>query len=352
MSSSIFKTGLSLPALRGHQGDRVMYLVLPTNNVLNTFFTTEMEPVDDRAQRPLDPKHARDIGDYITRNPAEYLLGAITYAVDVPGDFEEVEAGSGIGLLHLPLTARLRSVDGQHRRQGIKEAIDVVTQVGEDNTALLIYVESDLAHRKQMFSDMNNTPRVVSKAINVGFDSRDPFARAANRLVAEHPLLRGRVETTAARTRPGSDALYTLGAIHDAAKRLFVGTTGRVRDPDKYTEDEIVVRATALFDLLARSRPEFAQAVDAESLDALRTRSILFSSTTLRVIAGAVSTVIARDGVEAITDLDEDLRDVDFGPAAPIWVNAGFVSPGKTTPNARNQEVLAATQALVSALQR
>ncbi len=168
-----------------------MYLVLPTNDVLNTFFTTEMEPVDDRSQRALDPKHARQIGDYIVANPTEYALGAITYAVDQEGEFEPFEEGADIGLLHLPLTARLRSVDGQHRRRGIKDAIDVLAAVGEEHTALLIYVESRLDKRKQMFSDMNNTARVVSKAINVAFDSRDPFARAVNVVVAIPPPARG-----------------------------------------------------------------------------------------------------------------------------------------------------------------
>ncbi len=354
MSLLSTRTGLSLPALRGRQGNRVIYLVLPTNNVLNTFFTTEMEPVDDRSQRPLDPAHARRIGEYITGNPAEYLLGAITYGVDVEGEFQPVEEGADIGVLHLPLTARLRSIDGQHRRRGLKDAIDVLAEVGEHNTALLIYVEPDLAKRKQMFSDMNNTARVVSKAINVAFDSRDPFARAVNALAAQHPLLKGRVEAEAARLRPGSDALYTLGAVYDAVKRLFVGTAGRVREPGKFQEAEILERGGLFLDLLQKARPEFGQATDAQALEKLRAESILFSSTTLRVMAGAVYECVWKDpttGLE-IDALVEPLSAVDFSPDARLWRNTGFVSAGRATPNARAQEVRAATQALAQALRQ
>lgn len=347
-------TGLALPALRGRQGDRLMYLVLPTNNILNTFFTTEMEPVDDRAQRPLDPKHAEKIGDYIVANPTEYALGAITYAVDQPGEFESIEEGADIGVLRMPLTARLRSVDGQHRRRGIKDAIDIVAAVGEQHTALLIYVEPSLDKRKQMFSDMNNTARVVSKAINVAYDSRDPFARAVNDIVASHPLLVGRVDSEASRVRPGSDAFYTLGAVYDAVKRLFVGQSGRVRQPNQYNEAEIRERAKRFFDLLRDARPEFGKATTHEKLDELRGRNITFSSTTLRVIAGAVHELVWKDSATeastALKELVEPLAAVDFGPGAPIWRDCGFVTPGKTTPNARAQEIREATQALAAHL--
>ena len=351
MAEALSLTGLALPALRGRQGSRVMYLVLPDNHVLNTFFTTEMEPLEDRSQRQLDPKHAREIGDYIVRNPEDYALGAITYAVDTPGHFEEVIPGSGVGVLRLPLNARLRSVDGQHRRHGIKQAIDELESIGGHHTALLIYVEEDLARRRQMFSDMNNTARKVSKAINVAFDSRDPFARVAKRLAERHPLLIGHVESQAARVRAGSPHYYTLGAVHDAAKRLFVGPNGRVKDASKFNDDAIYHSANGLFDLLSASRREFSLAKDATILDDLRRTTLLFSSTTLRVIAGTVYIVLGPGaGADAMTELAQAFSRIDFSPNAKIWVDSGFVSPGKATPNARTQELLSATDALVAEL--
>jgi DGQHR domain-containing protein len=353
MMSQLASTGLALPALRGKQGSRVMYLVLPENNVLNTFFTTEMEPQEDRSQRQLDPKHAREIGEYIVGNQDEYALGAITYAVDKPGEFEEVIANSGVGILRLPLNARLRSVDGQHRRHGIKQAIDVCEVIGAHHTALLIYVEEDLKKRRQMFSDMNNTPRKVSRAVNVAFNSRDPFARVANQLVVDHPLLEGHIEVEAARVLSGSPHYYTLSAVHDALKRLFVGSTGRVKDTSKYNDANIHQTGTAFFDMLAASRPEFAEAKDPHALDGLRGSTLLFSSTTLRVIAGSVYAV-AGPGASApdLGQLTKAFSTISFSPSSKLWVDCGFVSPGKSTPNARTQEVVAATEALTNALRR
>lgn len=328
-----------------------MYLVLTTNAILTSFFSTEVEAPEGASQRPLDPRHARAIGDYVVQNPADYVLGALTYACDDEGFFDEAVPGTGLGVLRLPLDARLRSVDGQHRRVGLSQAIQRSRELGTEHAALLIYVEPDLRKRRQMFSDMNNTPRKVAKAVNVAFDSRDPFARAVNRLAEEHPLLADRVERMSARVQPGSAALFTLGAVHDAVKRLFVGPNGRVKDPSKYSEDAVFERAAAFFDLLMEARPELTTTTASEALDDLRTRSILLSSTTLRVIAGAVW----QAEMQASSELDHRelvraLKVVDFAPSSQVWVDCGFVSPGKFTPNARNQEVQAATDSLTKLL--
>lgn len=353
---TIPRLGFSIPALRGRQGDRWMYLCLPANDVLNTFFTTDMEPVEDRSQRAMIPKHAGAIGEYVLDNPDTYVLGAITYAVDVPGEFEALGGQGGIGVLHLPLTARLRSIDGQHRRKGLKDALDVLPELAAQNTALVLYVEDDLTARRQMFSDMNWTPRRVSAGQNVAFDARDPFATATRSLVAEHALLTDRVDMANARVRRASPHFFTLGALYDAVKRLAVGPSGRVHDFRQFRVEDLLQRGHDFVDLLATSRVEFELAATAEELEELRRESILFSSTTLRVLAGAVHLCMPDapgeiEGWSAV-GLAPRLALIDFAPTAAMWLDSGFVSPGKGTPNARAQEVLAATRALAAELRR
>jgi DGQHR domain-containing protein len=344
---------LEIPVLRGRQGDRTVYVALPDNATMDRSFTSEVEPHDDRSQRALNPKHAAGIASYIVENRSEYLLGAITYAVDVEGEFVPVTAGSRLGVLRLPSDARLRSIDGQHRRQGIREALEVLEDVGDDHTALLIYVEDDLAKRRQMFSDMNWTARRVSASQNVAFDSRDPFSRATQRLVKVHPLLKDRVELELARVRRGSPYLFTLGGIYDASKRLMLGSAGKIRSYAGHDEEQIVDRGKRFFSLL-ETRRELQEARTAEEVDALRAKSILVSSTTLRVLAGAVHACVEHHRKQAtafsISDLEPALTRLDFRPSAELWQRAGFVSPGKATPNARNQEVVRATNLLTGEL--
>jgi DGQHR domain-containing protein len=345
--------GLTLPATRGTQGERTFYVVTVPNSVLNNFFTVNMDPPQEASQRQLDPRHAHDIRDYLLENPDDYILPTIVYAVDQSCKFQAWEKSDSVGLLTIPFGTNLRSLDGQHRRQGLNEAIAEDGDFAADFTSVLIYVEPDLQRRRQMFSDMNATPKIVSKGLNVYFDSRSPFARAAQSLAATHALLQGNVEMEAARVRGGSDKWYALGAVFDTLKRLQVGPTGRVRLEQQYSEDSIRDLGSKFFDLLGAARSEYGQIASGRAdLTVLRNRNILFSGTTLRALAGAVHLRLEQDGPTTdVMTYEPGLASVDFSPLAEIWRRTGFVSPGKSTPNARNQEVLAATRELVQVMQ-
>src|SRR5437867_2386619 len=151
----ISRAGVSLPAIRGRQGGRAMYLVLPTLRVVNNTMSPEMEPDVEKSQRVFDPAHARGVTQYLVDNPNEYVLGALQYAVDTAGEFEELIEGSDLGVLRLPLDATLRSIDGMHRRRALPDALSQDPALGDDELAVLIYVEPELEKRKQMFSDIN-----------------------------------------------------------------------------------------------------------------------------------------------------------------------------------------------------
>ena len=344
--------GLNLPALKGTQGGRTFYQCMVKNSTLNTFFTINMEPEADRSQRTVDPKHAADIADYVVDNPDGYLLGAITYAMDAEGLFQPSDLDEHIGVLTIPMSASLRSLDGQHRRYALKEAIDQDPSIADDYTSILIYVESELLERRQMFSDMNATPKVVAKALNVSFDHRDPYARAAVQLAEHHPLLADHIEMKAARVKAASTAYFSLAGVYDAVKRLDLGLSiPRGRLPKKEVED-LVALGTNFFDLLQQARPEFTEAagMTGAEMKEFREETILFSTTTLRALAGAVHEASRRDEVNDFTVYSESLAEIDFAPTSEIFQSAGFVSPGKTTPNARNQEVQAATNAIKNEL--
>ncbi len=349
--------GLSVPALRGRQGDRVYYQCMVPNSVLNNFFPVNMEPEVDRSQRTIDPKHAQEIADYLVENSDTYVLGAIVYSMDQEGEFSPVDGD--IGTLTIPMGANMRSLDGQHRRQGLKRAIDEDPDIAHDSTSILIYVEPDLLKRRQMFSDMNATPKIVAKALNVSFDTRDPFALAAVKLAEKHVLLKGHVEMQAARVKNGTADYFSLAGVYDAVKRVKLGSVlPRGRQP-KYDPVELYQLGSEFFDVLSESRPEFAEAAQigedytgsdlVGEMKAMREKSIVFSTTTLRAIAGAVHDVIELVGYDK-QFLVNGLAAIDFSPSARMFQECGFVSPGKSTPNARNQEVLAASTAIFNAI--
>lgn len=209
MTSEFFEDSgkYKIKALRGKQGDRTMYLTLPSLSVLGNFFHrgTEEPPETPIAQRPYDEKRADEIADSIEESPSEYVLGALTYALDVEGEFQEVVPGSNIGNLMIPYEATLSSVDGQHRAGGVRDVMKRLDELKQENVAILIYVEPKLDARRQMFSDMNFHQKRVSNSQNVAFESRDSRARAARGLAESHPLLKGRIEAAAVSVRAVSE---------------------------------------------------------------------------------------------------------------------------------------------------
>jgi len=360
------RAGIHLYALKGRQGDRPMFLLLVTNNVLLRNFAAEAEIADpQRVQRSLDKRHAGDIVDYIVNNPAEYLLGAMTYAIDTVGDDNFIPAapGSEIGTLVLPMDARLRCLDGQHRRAAIAEAVREDESIGDDYSAVVLYVEDDYMKRRQMFSDMNATPKVVSKALNITFDSRDPYAQAAQQLADSHPLLKGVVETTKARINAADPNLFSLSGVYDGLKRYDLGMVlPRGRSPKNKDVPSLVEIGDELFDLINDARPEFREIKaqlaakepgkeQGELMKVERRKTLLFSTTTLRVIAGALNEAMKEDEETDVSLYRDRLGLIDFKPTSRLFTDpdVNFVG-GTGTPSARNQEVFAATKALAKAI--
>jgi hypothetical protein len=191
---------------------------------------------------------------------------------------------------------------------------------------------------------MNATPKKVSKALAVGFNTRSPFSRAARLIAETHPLLRGRIDETQVSVRQNSPNWYTLGAVYDALRVLNSGNHGRMTDEDSYSEPEVTKLGKQFFDLLANSRDEFQELSDGKyTAEELRAQSILLSGTTLRAVAGGLRLRLMEDGPNGLSLAERysnGLRNVSFSKMRR-WEAAGFVAPGSMTPAGRLQNLAA-----------
>lgn len=353
-----FGPGITLPAIKGKQGGRTFYVTNLPNAVFESFLKG-VESAVEQTQRPLDLRHADQIAEYIKSNPNEYVIGALTFAVDREVPFtkmgEQDFGGFDLGTISLSLSTKFHSLDGQHRREAIMQVQREMQEVGSDSTAVIFYVEPDLSKKRQMFSDMNSTSKKVSKSLNVSFDNRDPFARAAKLLITQHTMLIDRVEQLAPRVKADSQDFFSLSSIQDALKKLFVGTGGRVKDASTISDEQIVSRGSDFFTILEKARPEFEDAKKSKSnLLKYRTSTILFSSTTLRAVAGAVYKANVyyegQDKTIVKAKIIGALAQIDFTVNSKLFLKAGFITPDNGTPSARNQEVISATNAIYNAL--
>jgi DGQHR domain-containing protein len=339
-----------IEAIRSRQGSRVMFSTKVDYRFLEDAKIEADAKSQDRSQRELDLDHARLITNYITKNPDEYVLGSLCFALDGPYEFTPHGDGSDAGWLIVPDGSRIWSVDGQHRRQGFMNALEKVPVLSSDKIAAVIYVEPGLEKRRQMFADMNATPKKVSKALAVGFNTRSPFSRAARLIAETHPLLKGRIDDTKGSVPKGSEKWYTLGAVYDALRVLNSGIYGRMTNEDDYSEPEVTRLGKQFFDLLANSRDEYQEISEGQyKASQLRDHSILLSGTTLRAIAGGLRLRLVKDGPTGQSLAERystGLRSISFAEMER-WERSGFVAPGSLTPASRLQS-LAAGGTLVS----
>ena len=336
-----------IEAIRSRQGNRVMFSTKVDYRFLEDAKIEADARSESRSQRELDLDHARLITNYITKNPDEYVLGSLCFALDGPYEFTPHSDDSDAGWLVVPDGSRIWSVDGQHRRQGFMNALEKVPVLSSDKIAAVIYVEPGLEKRRQMFADMNATPKKVSKALAVGFNTRSPFSRAARLIAETHPLLRGRVDETQVSVRQKSPNWYTLGAVYDALRVLNSGNHGRMTDEDSYSEPEVTKLGKQFFDLLANSRDEFQELSDGKyTAEELRAQSILLSGTTLRAVAGGLRLRLIEDGPNGQSLAERysnGLRSLSFS-TMHRWEKAGFVAPGSMTPASRLQNLAAGSE--------
>jgi DGQHR domain-containing protein len=341
---------IRIEAIRSRQGNRAMFSTKVDYRFLEDAKIEADARSENRSQRELDLDHARLITNYITKNPDEYVLGSLCFALDGPYDFIPHSDESDAGWLVIHDGSRIWSVDGQHRRQGFMNALQKVPVLSSDKIAAVIYVEPELEKRRQMFADMNATPKKVLKALAVGVNTRSPFARAARLITETHPLLKGRIDDTKGSVPKGSEKWYTLGAVYDALRVLNSGVYGRMTDEDDYSEPEVTKLGKQFFDLLAEGRDEYQDISEGKyKASQLRDQSILLSGTTLRAIAGGIRLRLVKDGPTGQSLAERystGLRTVSF-TAMTRWERAGFVAPGSLTPASRLQN-LAAGGALVA----
>ncbi|CAH2802664.1 MAG: unnamed protein product [uncultured Caballeronia sp.] len=183
---------------------------------LFTFDDEEAVPAHLRAQRVLNERCAEDIGVYVTENPDDYVLPAITASVSSEISFEPIAvavagAAGRIGLLHIPMDATLLINDGQHRRRGIEHAIAKRPTLREETITVTIFFDQGLERSQQIFADINGKQVKPSSAINALYDRRDPFNAWALSVMGILPGI-GSARGSTSKTRPFRPSRTSSGA--------------------------------------------------------------------------------------------------------------------------------------------
>jgi DNA-sulfur modification-associated len=346
--------------------------------------------------RKIDPKHARDFGAYVREKRDWVCPAVILRAPEVIFSFEkQAEVGdSEFGIISVPRIARtdLRVLDGQHRILGLHMAYDDIAnelakarqelhlaqtnspdQVAHienviknllmqrdrftrERISVQIVLEDDERGYKQMFVDIAENAKGITKTLQARFDSRKVVNRALLKVI-QHPLLNGRIEDQLDRVKTEQQFLAAKH-VAEIIRAVAVGVGGRIsrKKEEQLDEDELVATTDRFFSILAEAYPEL-QAIADGTLAPGELRgdgpkgSLLGSATMLRVLAGVyheLSRPTAQRGESTPDPWTDDqivaflatLRpDMTAPVAAGLWTDTGLVEAGAHAPRARGGDI-------------
>jgi DNA sulfur modification protein DndB len=188
------------PALRGIQAGREYYMSMcPLKLIPRIFLFNEEEVKPElRAQRILNKSRVPEIACYILRRPKAYTLSALTASIDARVRFEPLGSDSSersVGQLRIPMSAQFVINEGQHRRAGIQEALNVNPDLGDETIAVVFFLDVGLKRCQQMFADLNRYAVRPTTSLSILYDHADEDGQITKALLQKVPVFVGLTET-------------------------------------------------------------------------------------------------------------------------------------------------------------
>lgn len=190
----------SFPAIRGIQAGREYYCAMVRLKLIPTIFRfNESEvPVQIRSQRVLNKARIPEIANYIVNNPNDYVFSSISASISdgrvkfKPLDQKSID--SKLGVLKIPMEAKVLINDGQHRRAAIEVALDQRPELANETISVVFFIDSGLKRSQQMFSDLNRHAVRPTKSITILYDSRELFAQSIREMTNTLPIFKDLTE--------------------------------------------------------------------------------------------------------------------------------------------------------------
>ena len=251
----------SFPAIRGFQAGRAFYIAMCPMKVIPKIFVFNEEevPPELRAQRTLNNNRIPEIAAYLVNNPKDFILSALTASVDAEMNFVshgDSSVSSNMGILQIPMDARILINDGQHRRAAIEEALKENPALGLENIPVLFFIDSGLKRSQQMFADLNKYAIRPSTSLSTLYDHRDSSSELARYLMLNVTVFKQLTEKEKSTISNRSSKLFTLSSIKQASKALL-----RKGLKVAVTEEEKKL-AGAYWNAVAEQMPDWQKALE------------------------------------------------------------------------------------------
>lgn len=235
------------------------------------------------------------------------------------------------------------------------------TRIAQESVLVNLIVENDNLLARQLFVDVADNALGVPKAVRARFDQKKVANRALFDLLLTPPaLLQNRVDDQKDRIAGSNKNLIGAGNLGEIIRALEVGISGRFNKQAEATLSEVHLASQAkdFFKMLEEVFPDLKAVSDGSLLpEDLRKRSLLGSSTMLRILAGVSYEIRSKHGASAVKPFMKKLAShmaapIDAStPTGQLWIGCGtteaFVA-NAMAPGARAQQVKDAVTSIVA----
>ncbi len=194
---------INIPAIRGVIGDMVYYTTTFTFNQI----AERVKKIDDelhtstslkeQLQRALTSNY-QSISDYIISQKEHFFNSLVLAIYDGDPEWNEMEVNFkgedyySMGFLKLNGEEKIFPVDGQHRVEGIKDALKRSPELGEESISVILIghhkKKEGMEKTRRIFSTLNRYAKPVSPGDIIALDEDDTVAIVTRNMLESFPL--------------------------------------------------------------------------------------------------------------------------------------------------------------------
>lgn len=234
-------------------------------------------------QRVLRPERKEEIAAYLLKQNQRFFNAVVAgiysgepewFPVEVAesATLKDIRLGereaTAFGLLRLSGTEEIFAIDGQHRVEGIREALQRNTKL-KDEELVVIFVshkttDAGRERTRRLFTTLNKYAKPVSQAELIALNDDDAFSIVTRRLIDSYPGLSGEfvpLAPTANIPAGNQSCITTVIALYELVKTISLSAGSRERKalevgpPNRQRIDEIHEVAVSFWDALKANVP-------------------------------------------------------------------------------------------------
>ncbi len=289
---------INIPAIKGQIGNTIYYIANLTFSQIATMVSRVNDElhtansIKEQIQRSLSDNYMK-IKEYIIKREDHFFDSLVLAVYDGDPQWREIRYEidghiyPNIGLLELNGEEKIFPVDGQHRVEGIKKALECKPEIADETISVVLIGHKNTAegreHSRRIFSTLNRYVKPVRLGDIIALDEDDTVAIVTRSMLENYPLFMGnRIKATNNKAIPVTDkmaftSLMTLYACHLTLFNTFIS----IKDSKKYTQsqlneylkfrpsDDILEEfegfLVRFWDLMRRVFPEFDEFIDSTS---------------------------------------------------------------------------------------